>query len=218
MAQAKGRLAANRTLNQTTRASKKQRKARLHSRTAHAQLQISRTSLWTPRSSVGTTRQWAFACAHGLETMLTYVQSQEPWTLYNPDHTLACSPHGYQHASYANALLPEHLFSIDQISHAPIVVVQTRLPQALELQSAKQMPDQRHTSSLDAVQLLDPLSARELDVLHCLAAGLSNQQIAQQLIIAESTVKWHLKQIYGKLVAGSRTQAIAHACACKLIP
>src|SRR5262249_13207201 len=59
--------------------------------------------------------------------------------------------------------------------------------------------------------LVEPLSARELEVLRLIATGRSNQAIAQTLIIAESTVKMHLKNIYGKLDAHSRTQAIARA-------
>jgi LuxR family maltose regulon positive regulatory protein len=47
--------------------------------------------------------------------------------------------------------------------------------------------------------------------LRLVAAGQPNQAIAATLIIAESTVKMHLKNIYGKLDAHSRTQAIARA-------
>jgi LuxR family maltose regulon positive regulatory protein len=59
--------------------------------------------------------------------------------------------------------------------------------------------------------MVERLSARELEVLRLIAAGQSNQAIARTLIIAESTVKMHLKNIYGKLGAHSRTQAIARA-------
>jgi len=65
--------------------------------------------------------------------------------------------------------------------------------------------------------MIEPLSARELEVLRLIAAGQSNQAIAQTLIIAESTVKMHLKNIYGKLDAHSRTQAIARARALGLL-
>jgi LuxR family transcriptional regulator, maltose regulon positive regulatory protein len=57
--------------------------------------------------------------------------------------------------------------------------------------------------------LVDPLSTRELEVLHLIADGLSNDAIAQKLFLATSTVKVHIKHIYGKLSVGSRTQAIA---------
>jgi LuxR family maltose regulon positive regulatory protein len=59
--------------------------------------------------------------------------------------------------------------------------------------------------------LIDPLSERELEVLRLIAGGLSNQEIAQQLVVAVSTVKSHINHIYGKLSANSRTQAVARA-------
>jgi LuxR family maltose regulon positive regulatory protein len=59
--------------------------------------------------------------------------------------------------------------------------------------------------------LIEPLSERELEVLRRVAAGYSNQDIAQELVVAESTVKKHIHNIYGKLGVGSRTQAAAKA-------
>jgi LuxR family maltose regulon positive regulatory protein len=59
------------------------------------------------------------------------------------------------------------------------------------------------------VAMLDPLTERELEVLKLLAEGLTNKQIASRLVVAPSTVKQHLKNIYGKLDVHSRTQAVA---------
>jgi LuxR family maltose regulon positive regulatory protein len=59
--------------------------------------------------------------------------------------------------------------------------------------------------------LVEPLSERELEVLRRVAAGYSNQEIAQDLVVAVSTVKKHINNIYGKLGVGSRTQAVARA-------
>jgi LuxR family maltose regulon positive regulatory protein len=59
--------------------------------------------------------------------------------------------------------------------------------------------------------LVEPLSERELEVLHLIAAGLSNQEIADRLYIAPGTVKRHINNIFGKLQVGSRTQAVAIA-------
>ena len=56
---------------------------------------------------------------------------------------------------------------------------------------------------------LEPLRERELEVLTLVAAGYSNQDIAEQLILSVGTVRWHLKNIYSKLDVHSRTQAIA---------
>ena len=57
----------------------------------------------------------------------------------------------------------------------------------------------------------EPLSERERDVLQLVAEGLSNQQIAQRLVLSLHTVKLHVKHILAKLSATNRTQAVAHA-------
>jgi LuxR family transcriptional regulator, maltose regulon positive regulatory protein len=62
-----------------------------------------------------------------------------------------------------------------------------------------------------ACALVEPLSGRELEVLHMAAAGLSNQAIAGQLFLSAGTVKCHLHQISGKLEASSRFSAVARA-------
>jgi LuxR family maltose regulon positive regulatory protein len=59
--------------------------------------------------------------------------------------------------------------------------------------------------------LIEPLSNREIEVLQCLAEGLSNREIALELTISLSTVKTHTRNIYSKLGVASRTQAIAQA-------
>ena len=68
-----------------------------------------------------------------------------------------------------------------------------------------------HPSAPILQPLIEPLTERELEVLRLLAAGLSNQEIAQTLFIATGTVKKHLKNIYGKLDAHTRTEAVARA-------
>ena len=55
------------------------------------------------------------------------------------------------------------------------------------------------------------LSERELTILKALSAGLSNKQIAQQLWLAEQTVKFHLTNIYRKLEVSNRTEAARYA-------
>ena len=58
--------------------------------------------------------------------------------------------------------------------------------------------------------LVEPLSARELDVLKLLAQGCADKKIAETLVIARETIHKHLRNIYGKLDVHSRTEAIAH--------
>jgi LuxR family transcriptional regulator, maltose regulon positive regulatory protein len=62
-----------------------------------------------------------------------------------------------------------------------------------------------------ASTLVEPLTERELEILHLIAGGHSNQAIADTLIIAVATVKRHINNIYGKLAVQSRTQALARA-------
>ncbi|GAB4574983.1 MAG: adenylate/guanylate cyclase domain-containing protein [Anaerolineae bacterium] len=61
------------------------------------------------------------------------------------------------------------------------------------------------------------LSERELEVLELVAAGMSNREIARELILAVGTVKTHIHNISTKLNANNRTQAVAHARALNLL-
>ena len=59
--------------------------------------------------------------------------------------------------------------------------------------------------------ILDPLSAREIEVLRLIAAGCSNKEIAAELFIAIGTVKRHTVNIFQKMDAANRTEAVALA-------
>lgn len=59
--------------------------------------------------------------------------------------------------------------------------------------------------------LVEPLSARELEVLRLMADGYSNQAIAVRLVVALGTVKAHTASLYRKLGVNSRTQAVARS-------
>jgi LuxR family maltose regulon positive regulatory protein len=67
---------------------------------------------------------------------------------------------------------------------------------------------QNFRQSHHAEAFFEPLTRRELEVLHLLAEGISNKEIASRLFVEPSTVKQHLKSIYAKLNAHSRTQAV----------
>ncbi len=56
-----------------------------------------------------------------------------------------------------------------------------------------------------------PLSRREREIMNCLAAGMSNQEIARDLVIAERTVRHHVEQIMYKLSVPNRTKAVVVA-------
>lgn len=66
-------------------------------------------------------------------------------------------------------------------------------------------------STPDDSGLVEALSEREMEVLRLVAAGRSNRQIAEQLVLSLGTVKSHVHNIYGKLGVGNRTQAVAKA-------
>lgn len=60
-------------------------------------------------------------------------------------------------------------------------------------------------------RLLEPLTARELEILQLIAAGLSNQQIADQLFLSVNTIKMYASQVYQKLGVKRRAEAVAQA-------
>src|SRR5436305_1607649 len=68
-----------------------------------------------------------------------------------------------------------------------------------------------------AAALVEPLTRREVEILRLIAAGMRNQEIAEQLFISLSTVKRHLANAYGKLGASHRTEAVARANALDLL-
>ena len=63
----------------------------------------------------------------------------------------------------------------------------------------------------------DDLTAREGEVLRLVAQGMTNQQVAEQLIISPRTVNTHLTSIYGKIGVTSRSAATRYAIEHKLV-
>ncbi len=63
----------------------------------------------------------------------------------------------------------------------------------------------------------ETLSGRELEVLHLIAQGASNHEIAEQLVITVGTVKSHINHILVKLDSHNRTEAVARARASGLL-
>jgi DNA-binding CsgD family transcriptional regulator len=54
-----------------------------------------------------------------------------------------------------------------------------------------------------------PLTPRQLEILRLVAQGLTNSAIAERLVVTESTVKWHVKQILAKTGSTNRAEAVA---------
>lgn len=91
----------------------------------------------------------------------------------------------------------------------PAIGIQSQLFKPSFLRSAED-----GTCSASGIQhdlLVEPLTARELEVLALICDGQSNQGVAKRLSIGVPTVKYHLNQIFGKLGVARRTQAVAVA-------
>lgn len=81
------------------------------------------------------------------------------------------------------------------------------LVEAIELAAAGERPTER-ASALDRDRLL---TARETEILALITQGLSNREITERLDLAANTLKTHIRQIYRKIGARSRAQAVAWA-------
>jgi len=77
--------------------------------------------------------------------------------------------------------------------------------------SGRPPADMGTNASSKSNAMVDQLSQREVEVLRLLAIGMSNHQIAEELVVTLDTVKKHVSHILGKLGATSRTQAVAKA-------
>jgi len=80
-------------------------------------------------------------------------------------------------------------------------------PAAIRALAARYAPAQTPADGLDAAGLTD----REAEVLRLIAQGLSNAEIAAQLVVSPETVKTHVGHVLTKLDARDRTQAVIRA-------
>jgi LuxR family transcriptional regulator, maltose regulon positive regulatory protein len=87
----------------------------------------------------------------------------------------------------------------------------SQLDAELQLRTDREKPS-------PANNFIDPLSARELEVLKLMALGRTNQEIARLLVVAPGTIKAHAASIYRKLDVANRTEAVARARQFGLLP
>ena len=78
--------------------------------------------------------------------------------------------------------------------------------------------DTRRDGAAAVPGLVERLTARELEVLALLAAGMPNPRIAEQLVVSLDTVKKHVSHVIAKLGAANRTEAVARARQLGVIP
>jgi WD40 repeat protein/serine/threonine protein kinase len=124
----------------------------------------------------------------------------------------------YKHLSEP---LPEVLTLSEEISDEVNAVIQ----KATAKNPSHRYPDAMAMAAAfrDAIKLRQPeslvesLTQREQEILSRIIAGMSNQQIASELVITLGTVKWYVNQIFRKLNVRSRVQAIVRARELNLI-
>ncbi|QPC94357.1 LuxR C-terminal-related transcriptional regulator [Mesorhizobium sp. INR15] len=85
------------------------------------------------------------------------------------------------------------------------------------IDAAQTMPVSARKQAVTAVDK-EQLTQREMELLRCLTEGMSNRDIAFALSVSETTVKWHLKNIFGKLAVTNRVQAVRAAQAVESWP
>lgn len=90
-----------------------------------------------------------------------------------------------------------------------------RILQLLPLAQSTAEPEQAASTSepedAECAKLEQALSEREYQILHLVADGLTNREIAEQLFLSRHTVESHIKRIYRKLAVSSRTMAVRTA-------
>ncbi len=107
----------------------------------------------------------------------------------------------------------------EEIEHAirALIAGQTHLDAAVQQRLVTAVLDQTPPTSAgepapaSAANLPDELTPREVEVLKLVAAGLSNREIADKLVVSNATVKTHINRIFYKTGARDRAQAVRYA-------
>jgi DNA-binding NarL/FixJ family response regulator len=115
---------------------------------------------------------------------------------------------------FTNYAKGDEIYRAMKAGAAGFVLKGMTLERLLEAIRAVHLGDQyipTEVASRVGERLLAQLSPREIEILHWLARGLSNKEIAAQLGVVEGTVKIHITNIFGKLSVSDRTQALIEA-------
>ena len=120
-------------------------------------------------------------------------------------------------AEYARLDMPG-LLLIEAASMKPLLrlAVEHKLP-AITEEMLQILEHQQSNRPVPVSTTGETLSPREMEVLHLIAVGATNRDIADQLVISEPTVKSHVTNILRKLNVKSRTQAVASARELRLV-
>jgi two-component system, NarL family, response regulator LiaR len=97
-------------------------------------------------------------------------------------------------------------------------VIVREVPVLLEVPPAVTVPAALRFVRNAARQAELGITAREVEILELIAAGLSNREIAERLFVSENTVKTHSGRLFDKLAAKRRTQAVQRARDAGLVP
>ncbi|MFD2170507.1 AAA family ATPase [Tumebacillus lipolyticus] len=147
--------------------------------------------------------------------------ARNPYVALHRPQSMLCLPVKI-HGTLLGVLYLENRLASGVLDAAQTGVLLSMASQGLMMCVLRQSPDGEPFAEEDAPQVQgdvieEPLTERELEVLALLAAGLSNKEIADRLIIAVGTVKVHVKHIFAKLKVNRRTKAIMQAKELKLL-
>lgn len=153
------------------------------------------------------------------DTARAGIFARDPHLLYARARAVICLPLLFQGTLYGVLYMENSLmtgvFRSDRLEDLKLLTVQ--ISYAIKLQTLTHKEEDSLLNSGPAFPLVEQLTERELEVLGLIADGLSNQEIAQTLLLTISTVKTHILNIYGKLRVKRRVQAVTRAKELRLL-
>jgi LuxR family maltose regulon positive regulatory protein len=146
-----------------------------------------------------------------LQALAHEAQGESPSALVPLERALTLAePEGYVRV-FVDEGLPMARLLAEAAAHGIMPDYTAKLLAALEAEEHKSADESHLPHALPAQSLTEPLSQRELEVLHLIAEGLSNREISERLFLALITVKGHNRNIFRKLQVRRRTEAVARA-------